>query len=262
MISQRGKRLGDDLGDLGLDADRAIGRRQGRFGVPEGVDLEALEDDIHRVAGPVAEIAGGKVPPAVPVQPLGMIGPIRGGAEPDIPREGLRDGFFALRERPGAGAAAGVPDMDLANGPQRAGPEDLDGPAERLGGGALVAHLGGDLALCGQLPQRAALAEVVGQRLFAEDVLAGPHRGRGDDGVGVVGHGGDDGVDLLIHLIEHLAVVAETAGVGDLLCSALGTAVVDIAQGHDIGHVGHGIDEPEPRPDKPTSATLTLSLAA
>ena len=74
---------------------------------------------------------------------------------------------------------------------------------------ALVAHLGHDLVLFGGLRQRSGLIDVVREGLFAERVLAildGPHGGRG---VVVVGRGDEDYVDLLVHLVEHLAVVEE-----------------------------------------------------
>ena len=106
------------------------------------------------------------------------------------------------------GPAAAVPDVDLLDLAERAAADQLQGAAERAAVGALVAHGRGHLVLAGQLAQGPRFVERAGQRLLAEDVLAGADGGGRDDRVGVVGRGHDDGVDLLAHLVEHLAEVA------------------------------------------------------
>ena len=50
----------------------------------------------------------------------------------------------------------------------------------------------------------------------------------------MVGRGDEHGVDILAHLVEHLAVVPVALGVRVAVESILGIFPVDVAQGHDI----------------------------
>ena len=99
---------------------------------------------------------------------------------------------------------------------------------------ALVAHLGHDLVLAGRLGQHAGLVDAVGQGLLDIDVLAAPDGRQGDDGVGVVGRGHDDRVDVLL-LVEHDAEILVGLGLG-ILGEGLGriAAGIDIAEGDDV----------------------------
>ena len=89
--------------------------------------------------------------------------------------------------------------------------------ADGVEGVPLVAHLRDDLVLLGGLHQLADLVDRVRQRLLAVDVLAALDGGHGGHRVGMVGRGDDDRVDLLVHLVEHLAEVAELLGLGIVL---------------------------------------------
>ena len=100
---------------------------------------------------------------------------------------------------------------DVADGP---GGDVLGHAADRLAAIALVAHLRQDLLLPGGLGQGIALGDVVGQRLLAEDVLAVVDGADGRRGVVVVGRGDQDHVEVLVALVEHLAIVVEDLGLG------------------------------------------------
>jgi hypothetical protein len=94
-----------------------------------------------------------------------------------------------------------------------------------------------DLVVLGGLHQGADLADGMGQGLLAIDVLA-PLDGRhGRHGVRMVGRADDHRVDLVRHLVEHLAEVLIDLGVRELrdlrTLAALGPQV-HVAQGDDL----------------------------
>ncbi len=72
------------------------------------------------------------------------------------------------------------------------------------------------------------------KRLLDEGVLAHPHGHRPGGGVGVVGRADGDGVDLVAHLLEHLAVVDVLLGVGELGRHLVELGLVDVAEGDDL----------------------------
>ncbi len=74
----------------------------------------------------------------------------------------------------------------------------------------------------------AALMDAVGQRLFAEDVLAALHGGDGGDSVVVVGRGDHHGVDLLLQLVEHLAEIAKLLRLGMVVEGAFDIVIAPI----------------------------------
>ena len=108
-------------------------------------------------------------------------------------------------------------------------------PARELSlGHALGAHLGGQLLLPGDPGHPPRFLDAPGQGLLAIDVLAQVHRRQADRSVHVVGNAHDHRVDLPVHRVEQLAVVAEPLGLGELL-EGLGSAlVVHVAEGHDV----------------------------
>ena len=132
-------------------------------------------------------------------------------ADPLVPVQAGRNG---LRGGPAARAAK-VPVQyrvgfgDLADGPRG---DVLGDAADRLAAIALVAHLRQDLLLPGGLGQGIALGDVVGQRLLAKHVLAVVDRPHGSRGVVVIGGGDQDHVEVVMALIEHLAIVVEILG--------------------------------------------------
>jgi hypothetical protein len=82
-----------------------------------------------------------------------------------------------------------------------------------------------------QLPD---LVDRMSQRFFAEDMLLAFHRLHADHGVRVVRRGDHDGIDLLVHRVEHLAEIAEPFGVGERFERLGRPLVVDVAQRHDV----------------------------
>ena len=101
-------------------------------------------------------------------------------------------------------------------------------------GHALGAHLGGQLVFPGDLGHPPGLVDAPGERFFAIDVLAQFHRRQADRGVHVVGNAHDDRVDLPVHGVEQLAVVAEPPGLRELPEGFGPAFVVHVAEGDDV----------------------------
>ena len=81
------------------------------------------------------------------------------------------------------------------------------------------------------------------QRLLAVDVLAHLHGHDGGRGVRVVGRADRHGVDLLAHLVEHLAVVDVTFWPsGTSRACRLASVLVDVAEGDDVAEVAGLVD--------------------
>ena len=86
-------------------------------------------------------------------------------------------------------------------------PHQFDGPAEAPLCGTLVSHLRDNVVARGGFPHDPRLVDRTCQRLFTVNVFAQFHcRNRGD-GVRVVGCRDQNRINLLFHLIEHLAEV-------------------------------------------------------
>ena len=60
------------------------------------------------------------------------------------------------------------------------------------------------------------LVDAPGERLLAVDMLAQLHGRQAHRRVHMVGNADDDRVDLLVHRIEHLAVIAEPLGLWEI----------------------------------------------
>ena len=189
------------------------------------------------VAGHVAEGAGAEVPPAaeVPRGIDGMVRTVRGRSEEEIPVEGLGDllrlGGTLQALGPDGTVREGLDAGDLAD---LAVPDPVADLADAFAGSALVAHLGGDAVLRGQLGQKAGLVHGTGERLLAVDVLAGHDRVRGDDGVRVVRGGDHHGIGLIEHLVEHHAPVLVALGVRIALEDVRGILPVHVAEADDF----------------------------
>ena len=200
-------RLGIVVLDLGRDGLRCA-------------EIEGPEDRIHDVADPVADRAVAERHPAPPSarQVEGMVRPLLGRTEPEVPVEAGRN-FLLLaqpRQHVDGGVDVGTAAMDRVDVADGAVPDPLAERADRVEGVALVAELGHDLVFLGGLHQGPDLADGVRQRLLAVDVLAPFDRGHRRHGVGMVRRADDHRVDLVAHLVEHLAVVLVHLGVGEL----------------------------------------------
>ena len=147
-----------------------------------------------------------------------MVRPLLGRTEPDIPVESGRDLLLLAQPRQHVESrvdrlAAAVDRVDVAD---RAILDPFAERANRIEGVALVAELGHDLVLLGRLHQGPDLADGMGQRLLAIDVLAPLDRRHRRHRVGVVRRADDHRVDLVAHLLEHLAIVLVHLGLGEL----------------------------------------------
>ena len=228
-----------------------------------------------------AEVRDHAVPVALVEAPAGglvdgrderVVLPVLGRALPHIPCLGAHP----LRER-GARLAASVAHPVVAAGDRDESARDLPAVAverEHLGedvvgvAAPLVARLERDARLLRHARHRLALGDRERHRLLAEHVLAGLHRGDGDDGVPVVGRADADGVDRRVvhhvapvehlaaglvavmgvdlvlddrgaaHVARHLGVVLDVALEEVRLRGALRLRPVEIA-GRDLHHVAH-----------------------
>lgn len=201
------------------------------------------------MAADIAEGTGTEVPPAAPAEGGigGVVGPFGGGAEPEVPGHGFGDGrgvgwaidaLGPVFAEEATGGAVG-PDVCFEDFTDGAAPDHFAESAGFFGGGALVAHLGGDALFAGVIGDLSGFPDGVGEWFFAIDVFAvveGGHRG---EGVMVVGGGDEDGIDFL-HFLEHEAVVLEAFGVRPVFERAIGVAPIDVAEGDDIDLVRSG----------------------
>ena len=226
--------------DFGFHPQHGLGRR---VGVPEGIDLEGHERQVLGMRGPVAQVRRAEVAPRPPRQPLGMEGAKAGRTQPQVPLQIRRHRRLALRVFLVIGPALVVPRVDFLDRAERPVADQLQGPAERVAGRALVAHRGGHLVLPGQLAEHARLVDRARQRLLGIHVLAGADGGGRGHRMDVVGRGHHDGVDLRAHLVDHPPEVMELLGRGDHLVSLGRALVVDVAHGDDVLGLGEAAEQ-------------------
>ena len=195
------------------------------------VELVRAEVRDHAVAVALVEAPAGGF---VDGRDERVVLPVLGGTLPEVPRLGRHP----LRKRR-ALLAAPVAHPVVAAGDRDESARDLAAVAvegEHLGedvvgvAAPLVAGLERDARLLRDLRHRLALGDGERHRLLAEDVLAGLHRGDGDDGVPVVGRADADGVDRRVvhHVapVEHLAARLVAVVVVDHVLDDRGSAHV------------------------------------
>ena len=98
----------------------------------------------------------------------------------------------------------------------------------------LRTHLRDDASLRRQIRHLAALIQIVRDRLLTIDVLAKTHRGQRNRTMHMVGCRDNDGIDVLAHRVEHLAIVRERLGACILLGRVAKVVGVDVAQRGDV----------------------------
>ena len=184
-----------DVGILarGLDLDRA-GLVPAH--APVG-DVEVMADPVHVLAA--AEV---HVPAPVHVDAGLAVGPPGGRPDPELVVEvRRRRDERLLAERPGEvvmpGGQADLDPLDLADAPVA---DELRGLVEVLDRPLPRARLPDPAVALDRVAEGPALAQVVGQGLFAVDVESGPQGRDGQDGVPVVGHGDRHGVEVLAQI--------------------------------------------------------------
>ena len=119
---------------------------------------------------------------------------------------------------------------DLADDPRL---DHLDRATQAAAGAALIAHLGGQFSVAGQLPQDAGFMDRLGERLLTVNMLAQAHGRGGGDAVDVVGRGYGHRVDGFADLVEHLPEVLELLGLRILLPLLGERGSVDVAQANN-----------------------------
>src|SRR5579862_1033105 len=240
-VAARGELVGDlRPAGVGFRIDRL---RLG-FHRRRGAEPKRAVGQIRGMAGHIAEGAGAEVPPAAPleVQVGGVVGALGRRAEPLVPVQvrGHRGGVLGPRgdiRRLRPDGAVG-PEVDLLDVADQAGLDDLDRLAQVPAGASLVAHLGGDLVLGRDLGHLPGFVDVVGQGLLRIDAFAQLHGHDAGAGVVIVGDADGDAVDLLGHLVEHLAVVEVLLGLRELRPCLVVSLVVDVAEADDVAELG------------------------
>ena len=140
-----------------------------------------------------------------------------------------RHGVGTFRPEHALGPERAVrPAMDLANLADRAVGDHLLQIAGPVAHGRSGGHLRGDARLAGGLGERAGLVDGPRERLDAQDVLAPPDRVHAYHGVRVVRRGHEHRVDVVVLLVEHLAVVAIPLCLRIFLEYRLGVPLVDV----------------------------------
>ena len=129
------------------------------------------------------------------------------GAEPHVPVEVFGDRSLGGTTAPLRPHWPVGPDVEFLDAPEVAPLDEGRRLAERVGGRPLVAHLRRHLLAAGDLAHQSGFGDRLREWLLAEAGLAEIHRRHGGHDMGVVGRADGDSVDLLPHLLEHLAEV-------------------------------------------------------
>src|SRR5258706_8763658 len=98
----------------------------------------------------------------------------------------------------------------------------------------LVAELGDDIFGGRRALHFAYFEDRMRHGFFAIDVLAGPDGCQRGGGVHVTGRGHEDGVEILLMIVDHFSKIFEARGVGEFFKAWLGLSLVDIAEGDDL----------------------------
>ena len=232
------------FGGPGLKADDDLLRAGARGFLPELFETEGAKHDVGSVAAEVANDAAAERAPTAPAcrNVFGAVGTFVGGSEPKIPIEafGNRRRFL----RPMFRAIAAVePDVGFANVANDAAPNEFNGAAQASFGGALVAHLRDDFVFGSSFAHDARFVNGARKRFFAVNMLAAFHGRDGGNGMGVIGRGDENGVDLLFHFVEHFAEILIAFGSGMFLVDVTGAFEIDVAEGDEVvAHVGKSVE--------------------
>ena len=134
------------------------------------------------------------------------------------------------------------PDMEFSYIAQHASAHEVNGFAQAVFRGALVAHLGAEFFLFGQFTQDTSLFHCVGERFLHINMLAHTHSHGGGDSMRVIGSGNHHCIDALVEFFEHLAEIVELLGLGEPGGFAVQMVVVDVAEGDHIAGVASLVD--------------------
>ena len=99
----------------------------------------------------------------------------------------------------------------------------------------------------------------LGERFLAINVFAHPHGHDAGEAMAVVGRRNRDGVNGLVHLLEHLPKVPVEFGLREILGLAVQGALVHVTQGYYVAaQFGCALVSLLPLPPTPMQATLIL----
>jgi hypothetical protein len=146
---------------------------------------------------------------------LGAERPCRRATEELIPREarGLRICGWRLLETLGPDRPIG-PDFDLTHFAEQPGVDPFLHEADALVRVTLVSHLRANAVQAGEPEQFARFADRLGKRFLDIHVLAHHDRHVGRQEMHMVRRRDADGVDLVVHLDQHLSKIRVAFGVG------------------------------------------------
>ena len=213
-------------------------RRFGLHGERLGfAQLESPEGHVQQLTPRGSQRPGSEVEPPAPS--VGMIGRIVGAlgcrAEPQVPGQSGGQGRFLLGPAHALRPLWAIgPAMDLFDRAESVAPNHLDGASNSGSRMTFVAHLRRDSGFVGQPGQLTSLPDIVRERGLDIDMLLAFHRCSGDDRVGMVGGGNDDGINAFF-LVQHCAEVSVLGRVGVRLEGRRGRTPVDVAEGNDVG---------------------------
>ena len=106
--------------------------------------------------------------------------------------------------------------------------------AERARRGTLVAHLGDQVIITGDVAHHASFVDGVSHWLLAEAMLAHPHGHQSRRTMSMIRRADRHCIDALAHFIEHLAEIIVCPGTGELVLGTTERVVVDIADRDDV----------------------------
>ena len=127
--------------------------------------------------------------------------------------------------------ASGMNLRDLADGPRL---HHFHKPADIVRRVALIPHLGDHLLVQRRLAHGAHFGHRVGERLFTINMFAMTNGRERGHCVGVVGSSDEHGINVIRHRIEHFPEILEAFGLGEPVEAIRRTALIHIAEGHDV----------------------------
>ena len=132
--------------------------------------------------------------------------------------------------------------MELERFSDHAGLDELNRAPEAALRTALVAHLGSEFLVAGEISHHAGFPHGLGKGLLAIDVLAHLHRHDAGHSVDVIRCGNSDAVDLIAHFGEHFPEIRVFLGIGEPLGHGIEPLLVNIAETDDLSAAFRGVE--------------------
>ena len=132
--------------------------------------------------------------------------------------------------------------MEFERFSDHAGLDELHRAPEAALRTALVAHLGSEFLVAGEISHHAGFPHGLGKGLLAIDVLAHLHRHDAGHSVDVIRCGNSDAVDLIAHFGEHFPEIRVFLGIGEPLGHGIEPLLVNIAETDDLSAAFRGVE--------------------